>query len=245
MKALYESILDNIENTLEDGDIAIKNVIQKHFDCFDVDVTRTAITLTYNQDNTEFQPEYSAPAILKEVPGKEKIIIKDSKTLYIRSGVTSKTLKRIVSTQPLMFIFRDNWFDKKPVEYSELKNCTIEADMIEFYYPVVFNNCTIKLNSTFIDFKNDILKSINDLKGLKLDTLNYKGVVLNIVKTTLGKEIYLNKKDDKYMENVYKVLASVFSEMIKKNRLFKIRVGKDWHITYSSKNDFWYCTYGY
>lgn len=245
MKALYESILDNIENTLEDGNIAIKNVMQKHFYCFDVDVTRTAITLTYNQDNTEFQPEYSAPAIIKEVPGNEKIIIKDSKILYIRSGVTSKTLKRIESRNPLLFIFRDNWFDKKPIEYSELKNCTIEADMIEFYYPVVFNNCTIKLNSTFIDFKNDILKSINDLKGLKLDTLNYKGVVLNMVNTTLGKEIYLNKKDDKYMENVYKVLASVFSEMIKKNRLFKIRVGKDWHITYSSKNDFWYCAYGY
>ena len=146
-----------------------------------------------------------------------------------------------------MIIFKDNWFDKKAAEYSELKNCTIEADMVEFYYPISFDKCTIKLNGKFIDFKNDTLKSIDDLKGLKLDTLNYNGIVLNIINTTLGKDIYLNKDDDKYMEKIYNVLASVFSEMIKKNRQysFKIRVGKDWHITYSSRNDFWYCAYGY
>ena len=245
MKTLRESILGDIEDVIKDGNNAVKDAIKKLFDCFDVNIIKNTITLTYNEENTQFQSEFRSPAILKEVPGNEKIVVKDSNLLYIRSGVTGKTLKRIVSKKPLMFIFKDNWSDKKISDYSELKNCTIEADMIEFFYPVVFKNCTIKLNNTFIDFRNDILKSINDLKGLKLDTLNYKGVVLTISNTKLGNEIYLNKKDDKYMEKVYKVLASVFSEMIKKNRSFKIRIEQDWFIEYNSTSDFWHCSYGY
>ena len=246
MKTLKESLLDDIDDALKQGDAAIKDEITKHFDCFDVDITKNALILIYNENNTQFQPEYSAPAILKEVPGKEKIIIKDSKILYIRSGVTSKTLKRVESRNPLLFIFRDNWFDKKPVEYSELKNCTLEVDMIEFAYPVVFKNCTIKLNSKFISFRDvDSLKTINDLKGLKLESLNYKSVELDIINTTLGKDIFANKNDDKYMNKIYKVFASVFSEMIKKNRSFKIRVHRDWYIEYSSISDFWHCSYGY
>ena len=245
MKTLRESILGDIEDVIKDGNNAVKYAIKKLFDCFDVNITKNTITLTYNEDNTQFQSEFRSPAILKEVPGNEKIIVKDSNLLYIRSGVTGKTLKRLVSKKPLMLIFKDNWFDTKAPEYSELKNCTIEADMIEFFYPVVFNNCTIKLNNTFIDFRNDILKSINDLKGLKLDTLNYKGVVLTISNTKLGNEIYLNKEDDKYMEKVYKVLESVFSEMIKKNRLFKVRIEQDWFIEYNSTSNFWHCSYGY
>ena len=246
MKTLKESILGDIEDVIKDGDINVETEIKKMFDCFDVNITNTAITLTYNEDNTRLQSEYRSPAILKEVPGNEKIIVKDSNLLYIRSGVTGKTLKRIISKKPLMFIFKDNWSDKKTSDYSEIKNCTIEADMVEFFYPVVFNNCTIKLNNKFIDFRsNDALKSINDLKGLKLDTLNYKGVVLTISNTKLGNEIYLNKEDEKYMEKIYKVLASVFSEMIKKNRSFKIRIEQDWFIEYNSTSDFWHCSYGY
>lgn len=245
MKTLHESILADMDDALKQGDVAIKDEITKHFDCFDVDITKNALILTYNEDNTQFQHEYSAPAILKEVPGKEKIIIKDSKILYIRSGVTSKTLKRLISAQPLRLLFMDNWFNKKTAEYSELKNCTIEADMIEFYYPVVFNKCTIKLNNKFIDFKSDTLKSIDDLKGLKLDTLNYNGVVLNITNTALGQDIFHNKEDKKYMQKIYKVLTSVFSEIIKKDRTFKVRIHRDWYITYTSISDFWHCSYGY
>ena len=238
MKALYESILDDIENTLEDGDIAIKNVIEKMFNGFDVDITKSAIILTGKQDTEK--------VILKEIPGNEKIIVKDCEILNIRSGVTSKTLKRVESRKPLYFIFSDNWFNKKPVEYSELKNCTIEADMIEFAYPVVFKNCTIKLNSNFISFKDvDSLKTINDLKGLKLESLNYNHINLNIVNTKLGNDIFDNKDDDKYMNRIYKVFASVFSEMIKTNRSFKIRIESGWYIEYSSKSDFWHCVYGY
>ena len=247
MKSLKESLLRDIDDTLEDGDIAVKDVIKKHFNFFDVDIAKNTITLTFNADSAHSKSEYQSPAILKEIPGNEKIIVKDSNLLYVQSGVSDKTLKRLVSKQPLLIIFKDTLIDKKAAEHSELKNCIIEADMVEFYYPVSFKNCTIKLNSKFIDFKNDTLKSIDDLKGLKLDSLNYNGVVLNIINTTLGKEIYLNKDDDKYMEKIYNVLASVFSEMIKKNRQysFKIRVGKDWHVTYSSRNDYWYCAYGY
>lgn len=246
MKTLKESLLADMDDALKQGDVAIKNEIKKHFDCFDVEISKTALTLTYNEDNSEFQSEYRAPAILKEVPGKEKIIVKDCKMLYIRSGVTSKTIKRVVSTQPLMLIFRDGWPKNKPEEYSELKNCKIEADMVEFTYPVVFKNCTITLNSRFISFRDiDSLKSISELKGLKLDTANYKQVDLDIINTTLGKEIYLNKGDEKYMQKIYKVLASVFSEIIKKNRSFKVRIHRDWYITYTSISDFWHCSYGY
>ena len=246
MKTLKESLLSDIDDTLKQGDVAIKNEIKKHFDCFDVEIAKSAITLTYNEDNSEFQSEYRAPAILKEVPGKEKIIVKDCKMLYVRSGVTSKTIKRIVSAQPLMFIFRDGWPKNKTVEYSELKNCKIEADLIEFAYPVVFKNCTITLNNRFISFRDiNSLKSISELKGLKLDTANYKPVDLDIINTALGKDIYLNKGDEKYMQKIYKVLASVFSEIIKKNRSFKVRIHRDWYITYTSISDFWHCSYGY
>ena len=251
MKSLKESLLADMDGVLDKGDNIAIAAFEKTYICgFDAEFKNNTIELTYNEDSisfSELQPEYRELAILKEIPGKEKIIISGTGILNIRSGVTDKTLKRIESKKPLLLIFRDNLFAKKKYEHTELKNCTIVADMVEFYYPVSFKNCTIKLNSKFIDFKNDTLKSIDDLKGLKLDTLNYNGVVLNIINTTLGKEIYLNKDDDKYMEKIYNVLASVFSEMIKKNRQysFKIRVGKDWYVTYSSRNDFWYCAYGY
>ena len=244
--SLKESILNDIDSIIDSGDNAIKKIIEKSFNCFDIDITKNAIILTYNENNNNIHGVCKEPSILKNVPGKEKIIVKDSNLLYIRSGVTSDTIKRLESKQPLLLIFRNYWFDKKPVEYSELKNCTLEVDMIEFAYPVVFKNCTIKLNSKFINFKDfDSLKTINDLKGLKLESMNYNSVILNIINTKLGNDIFDNKNDDKYMNRIYKVFASVFSEMIKKNQQFKIRIHRDWYIEYSSISDFWHCAYGY
>jgi hypothetical protein len=255
MKTLYESILTDIEDTLNDGNHLANELLKKSVHCLDISYDKNNIILSYDKtnQNTNLPFDSSTPAIIKDINCNGKIIIKNDEPnfsfLEIRSGVSANTIKKIQSKKPLDISFVDEWAHaaySKDNKQTELKNCTIIADTVYFCYPVTFKNCTIKLIGKYCNFKsNNCLKDIKELKGLKVEPVDLNKIEIDISSTQLGTEIRRNNDNDTYMQKLDKVLESVFSALIKKGRSCKLRYETYWSREYSPSLKIWTNSYGY
>ena len=222
MKGLYESLLDNEDK------IMTNTISEKIKQSFGGNKNIEVIGKTIN-----IKPGEDATNILADVPKGYDMIFNGIKYLYIRSGVSSDTLKRIKSDALMNFEFYDPWSlggteHKKTI----LKNCNIRAENVDIFYPIKFQNCTITLSSGgYLDFRGS-LKDIKELKGLKIDADKYGNVVLRLSQSRLGNYIYDYKDDEKFMAKLYKEFESIFENLLKKRQSFKIVYEKNWFIRY-------------
>lgn len=251
MKTLYEGILADMETTIDSGETQSNEVFKKEYvSGFDVEFTNNAITLYSNDSTTD---EWIEHAILQDIPGKQDIIIKNTKNIFLRSGVSDKTVSRLKYDSPITLRFADYWNIKNHKE-AVLNNCTIEADCIYISYPIKFKNCKFilctdnstirKVNTNLIMFyKESNLSSIKELSGLKFDSNNYNSCILNISHTNLGKEIYKNKDNKDYIEKLDKVLYNIFNDVIKRHRYCELVFDDDWSRYYHDVNKGWKTSY--
>lgn len=252
MTSLKESILTDIEDTLNNGNHLANELLKKSVHCLDISYDKNNIILSYDNTNQNTNLPYDSfiPAIIKDIECDGKIIIKNNEpkfsTLEIRSGVGTNTIKKIQSKKPLIINFRDEWLQDKNNKQTELKNCTIIADTVSFCYPVIFKNCTIKLIGKYCKFNsNNCLKDIKELKGLKVEPVDLNKIEIDISSTQLGTEIRRNNDNDAYMQKIDKVLESVFSALLKKGRSCKLRYETYWSREYSHSFKIWKNSYGY